>query len=323
MKFAPIYKTKIWGGENFKKCFNRTGVPACCGESWEISGVDGCESVVANGFLAGNTLNEIVEVYMGDLVGDSVFEKFGNCFPLLVKFIDAKDDLSVQVHPNDELALKRHNSYGKTEMWYVMGAEPGSKLINGFARDITPQEYQDAIASGDICSVANVMEASRGDVFYMPAGRIHAIGKGLVIAEIQQTSDITYRIFDYNRRDSNGNLRELHTDLAKDALDYKFYNDCKVNYSPVSNQSVPVVDCNYFTTNVLDLDMPVEKDFPEIDSFIIYICVEGKCRLEYDDNHSSIDMQCGESVLVPASIKNLCFYPEGRARLMEVYIKQA
>ncbi|MCR5454602.1 MAG: class I mannose-6-phosphate isomerase [Bacteroidales bacterium] len=304
VKFKPIVKPKIWGGE-----------------SWQISGVEGDVSVVDNGFLAGNTLDELLEVYMGDLVGDSVYEKFGNEFPLLIKFINAKDRLSVQVHPDDTLAAERHNSFGKTEMWYVLDCEPDATLVNGFNREITKEEYLDALNSGHITDILNTVKVKRGDVFFIPAGRVHAIGSGNYIAEIQQTSDVTYRIYDYDRRDSDGNTRELHTELAVDAIDYKFYNNYRTDYVAEVNKTVNVVDCKYFHTSVFELDMPVEKDFPEIDSFIIYMCTGGSCRIEYDDAHSSVDIKQGETVLIPAAIKNLCFYPEGKTTLLEVYVK--
>ncbi len=304
IKFAPIVKPKIWGGE-----------------SWMISGVEGDISVVENGFLAGNTLDELLEVYMGDLVGDSVYEKFGNEFPLLIKFINADDRLSVQVHPDDALAAERHDSFGKTEMWYVLDCKPGAELVNGFRREISKEEYLDALNSGRVMDILNCVKVKRGDVFFIPAGRVHAIGAGNYIAEIQQTSDITYRIYDYDRRDSEGNTRELHTDLAVDAIDYKYYDNFRTDYVAEPNKAVNVADCEYFTTNVFELDMPVEKDFPEIDSFIIYMCTDGSCRIEYDDDHSSVEVRRGECVLVPAVIKNLCFFPDGKTTLLEVYIK--
>ena len=305
IKFQTIYKPKIWGGE-----------------SWVISGVEGDVSVVANGFLAGNSLDELLEIYMGDLVGDAVYERFGNEFPLLIKFIEANDRLSVQVHPGDELAAERHNAFGKTEMWYVLDCKEGAELVNGFNREITKEQYLDALNTGKIMDILNFIKVKRGDVFFIPSGRVHAIGAGNYIAEIQQTSDVTYRIYDYDRRDSEGNARELHTDLAVDAIDYKHYDNYRTDYVADVNETVNVVDCEYFTTNVFELDMPVEKDFPEIDSFIIYMCTGGSVRIEYDDNHSSVTIKRGESVLVPAVIKNLCFYPDGKTTLLEVYIKQ-
>ena len=321
LKFVPIYKTKIWGGNRFEKNFNRKDVPANCGESWEISGVEDNVSVVSDGFLKGNSLAELLEVYMGDLVGDAVYEKFGNEFPLLIKFIDACDDLSVQVHPNDELAEERHNSYGKTEMWYVLDTVENAKIINGFCRNVERSEYIENLHNGSLMKILNSINVHTGDIFFIPAGRVHAIGAGNLIAEIQQTSDVTYRIFDFDRRDSDGNLRELHTELAVDAIDYKYYDDYRTVYTPRINETVNAVDCKYFTTNVFEFSMPIEKDYPEIDSFVIYICTEGNCRIEYDENHSSVSLRRGETILIPAIIKNLCFYPEGKTSLLEVYIK--
>ena len=304
IKFETIYKPKIWGGE-----------------SWEVSGVEGDVSVVANGFLAGNSLSELLEVYMGDLVGDAVYERFGNEFPLLIKFRDARDRLSVQVHPGDELAAERHNAFGKTEMWYVLDCEEGAELINGFKREMSRDEYLEALNSGKIMDILNNVKVHRGDVFYIPSGRVHAIGGGNHIAEIQQTSDITYRIYDYDRRDSEGNARELHTELAVDAIDYKLYNNYRTDYVADVNGTVNVIDCKYFTTNIFEFDMPVEKDYPEIDSFIVYMCVAGGCRIEYDGEQSAVEIKSGETVLIPAVIKNLCFYPDGKTKLLEVYIK--
>jgi len=220
LKFTPIYKDKIWGGNKIKSVLNKDfgGLPNC-GESWELSGVDGNVSVVSNGYLAGNTLEELLEVYMGDLAGDEVYEHFGNEFPLLIKFIDANDDLSIQVHPNDEMAAERHNSYGKTEMWYVLQADKGSKLQSGFNQQVDQEKYLEKLEKTELTDILNFEEVTAGDVFFIPAGRVHAIGRGILLAEIQQTSDITYRIYDYDRRDDKGNPRELHTDLALDAID--------------------------------------------------------------------------------------------------------
>ena len=304
LKFSPIYKKTIWGGE-----------------SWEISPIENNISVISNGFLAGNNLEELIEVYMGDLVGDKVYEKFGNMFPLLIKFIDAHDDLSVQVHPNDELALSRHNSFGKTEMWYVLECEDGAKLVSGFNKSTSKEEYLEKLSLGSLQELLNYVDVKKNDVFFIPAGRVHAIGKGIRLAEIQQASDITYRIFDYNRKDSFGKSRELHTSLATDAIDYNYYENVKSNYKTIDNKTVNVVDCQYFTTNVFSFSMPIEKDFPEIDSFIIYICTLGECKIECESKDNSIDLKSGEIVLIPAMIKNLCFYPQGQTTLLEVYIK--
>ena len=321
LKFSPIYKTTLWGGNSFNTVFNRKNTPENCGESWEISGVKDNVSVVCNGFLAGNQLDELLEIYMGDLVGDNVYEKFGNNFPLLIKFIDACDNLSVQVHPDDNLAAKRHNSFGKTEMWYVLNHEKNAELINGFNRKISKQEYLDALNSGKLTEILNSIKVNKGDVFFIPAGRVHAIGKGILIAEIQQTSDITYRIFDFNRVGKDGKQRQLHTELAVDAIDYNFYENYRSDYKPEIGKTVNVVDCNYFTTNVIRINQPLEKDYPEIDSFVIYICTEGKCNVAYGEKDEKISLQAGETLLIPAMIKNVVIYPEEETNIVETYIK--
>ena len=239
LKFTPICKDKIWGGNKLNEILNKEypELPNC-GESWEISGVQDEVSVVSNGFLKGNSLEELIEVYMGDLVGEKVYEKFGIEFPLLVKFIDANDNLSIQVHPNDELSMERHDAFGKTEMWYVVQADPGAKLISGFNRKIDKEGYLKYFKNGQLEEILNYEEVKAGDVFFIPAGRVHAIGKGIVVAEIQQTSDVTYRIYDFNRVDDQGNPRELHTDLAIDAIAYEYEANYRTDYKALDNQSV-------------------------------------------------------------------------------------
>ena len=322
LKFTPICKEKIWGGNKLKELLNKEypGLPNC-GESWEISGVQDEVSVVSNGFLTGNSLEELIEVYMGDLVGEKVYEKFGTEFPLLIKFIDANDNLSIQVHPNDELSMERHDAFGKTEMWYVVQADPGSTLISGFNRKIYKEGYLNYFKNGQLEEILNYEEAKAGDVFFMPAGRVHAIGKGIVVAEIQQTSDVTYRIYDFNRVDDHGNPRELHTDLAVDAIDYKYETSYRTDYKSENDQSVKLVDCQYFTTNILQLADSVDRDFTDLDTFVIYICLEGKFTLSWEDQ--AIDVNKGDSVLVPAQINNFALSnSKGSAvKLLEVYIK--
>jgi mannose-6-phosphate isomerase len=322
LKFTPIFKERIWGGNKIKTVLNKDyGQLPNCGESWELSGVEGNVSVVANGYLAGNDLNELVEVYMGDLVGESVFERFGNEFPLLIKFIDANDDLSIQVHPDDEMAAERHKSYGKTEMWYVIEAEKGAKLQSGFNRQVDQELYLEKLEAIELPDILNFEEVSAGDVFFIPAGRVHAIGKGILLAEIQQTSDITYRIYDYNRRDANGSTRELHTDLAVDAIDYTLYPEYKTRYQSKINESVELASCRYFTTNVLELDTTVEKDYNKLDSFVIYICLEGQLEIETEIGSEVIEL--GETVLLPATIESVVLKPvSAKARLLEVYIEE-
>jgi len=321
LKFTPICKDKIWGGNKLNELLNKEypELPNC-GESWEISGVQDEISVVSNGFLKGNNLEELIEVYMGDLVGEKVYEKFGTEFPLLVKFIDANDNLSIQVHPNDELALERHDAFGKTEMWYVVQADPGAKLISGFNRKIDKEGYLKYFKNGQLEEILNYEEVKAGDVFFMPAGRVHAIGKGIVVAEIQQTSDITYRIYDFNRVDDQGNPRELHTDLAVDAIDYSFETNYRTDYNAIPDKSVKLVGCKYFTTNILPLSSSVERDFTELDTFVIYCCLDGRYTIKWEDQ--SLVVEKGESILVPAMINNFVLSAEGgSAKLLEVYIE--
>lgn len=320
LKFIPLYKEKIWGGNKIKTVLGKDFGPLPnCGESWELSGVEGNISVVSTGFLAGNTLEELIEVYMGDLVGDQVFETYGNEFPLLIKFIDANDDLSIQVHPDDKMAKERHNAFGKTEMWYVLQADQGAKLQSGFNQQVGKEQYLEKLAQAELTDILNFEEVSSGDVYFIPAGRVHAIGKGILLTEIQQTSDVTYRIYDYDRRDDQGNPRELHTGLALDAIDYTLHQDYKTRYKPIPNESVELVSCRYFTTNLLDLDQVVEKDYNKLDSFVIYICLEG--QLQIDTESGSESVRKGETILLPATIENVLLKPVGpTAKLLEVYI---
>ena len=322
LKFTPIFKDKIWGGNKLNELLNKDypGLPNC-GESWEISGVQDEVSVVSDGFLTGNSLEELIEVYMGDLVGEKTYEKFGTEFPLLVKFIDANDNLSIQVHPNDELSMERHDAYGKTEMWYVVQADPGARLISGFNRKMDKELYLKNFEEGRIEEILNYEEVKAGDVFFIPAGTVHAIGKGIVIAEIQQTSDVTYRIYDFNRLDDHGHPRELHTDLAVDAIDYGSAVKSRTDYTAVDDIPVKLVECEYFTTNILTLSTLVERDFTTFDTFVIYVCLEGEYSLSWEDQ--SISVVKGESILVPALITNfvLSAVNDGTAKLLEVYIK--
>lgn len=320
LKFTPILKEKIWGGTKLQNILNKACKDSTnVGESWEISGVSEDVSVVDNGFLRGNSLNELIEVYMGDLVGDSVYNKFGAEFPLLIKFIDARDDLSIQVHPNDELAAKRHKSFGKTEMWYVIDAENDAKLINGFINDSNKHEYMLALQNGKLSEILNTEKVKQGDVYFIPAGRVHAIGKGIVVAEIQQSSDITYRIYDWGRVDDNGNGRELHTDLAVDVINYKAEKNYKSNYKPEVNNTVDLVECEYFKTNLLSLKGTVEKDYNLIDSFVIYMCIEGEFYIHNESGLVS-KISKGETVLIPATMKSLQLKSDKAVRVLEIYI---
>ncbi len=320
LTFKPILKEKIWGGKKLHTILGKgTAADTHCGESWEISGVQDNVSVVTNGFLKGNNLEEIIEVYMGDLVGDQVYERYGLEFPLLIKFIDASDVLSIQVHPDDQLAKERHNAYGKTEMWYIIQADKGSKIITGFNRKIDKQIYQGNLLNKTLPDILNFEDAFAGDVFFIPSGRVHAIGRGILLTEIQQTSDITYRIYDWDRVDKNGESRELHTELALDAIDYNHYENYKTPYEILLNRSSQVIDCNYFSTNYLKMNQPVGKDFNYIDSFVIYIALSGSLIIEYEGGNEPV--RAGESVLIPAVLKNLFLKPEGECEMLEVFIK--
>jgi mannose-6-phosphate isomerase len=321
LKFKPIYLEKIWGGNRLNKLLDKDfGKLPNCGESWELSAVEGNVSEVSNGFLAGNNLTELVEIYMSDLVGDKVFRKFGIEFPLLFKYIDANDDLSVQVHPNDELSKQRHNAYGKTEMWYVIHAEKGALINSGFNRQVTRDQYLEYLENGRLHEILQYDEAKPGDVFFIPAGRVHAIGKGVVLAEIQETSDVTYRIFDYNRKDVQGNYRELHNDLALDAIDFSYLNEYKTKYTVEENQSSEIVSCDYFTTNLLKFSEDLEKDYNQLDSFIVYMNLEGRFTLEFEGGEETIEK--GETVLVPASLETFRLKPlTPLVKTLEVYIK--
>jgi mannose-6-phosphate isomerase len=320
LKFHPILKDKIWGGARLKNILNKPTDSDKCGESWEISAVLGNISKVKNGFLAGNNLLELAEIYMGDLLGDGIFDRFGIEFPLLIKFIDANDILSVQVHPDDELAMERHKAYGKTEMWYIIEAEKNAELICGFNRQMDKETYLSHLNNKTLKEILNFEKVKAGDVFFTPSGRVHAVGAGILLAEIQQTSDITYRIYDWDRVDDEGKPREMHTELALDAIDFKFYEKYNTDYKLSLNQTINIADCKYFTTGLLYFDRPVEKEYNFIDSFVIYMCLEGKIDIEYGPGLSE-SMVAGETVLIPASLKYINLVPAGKARTIEVYVK--
>ncbi len=320
LKFEPILKQMLWGGDkiiSFKHLKdNSTGI----GESWEISGVENSESIVANGVDKGLSLVEMVAKYRDELVGEANYARFGNQFPLLIKFIDAKQDLSIQVHPSDELAQKRHNSWGKTEMWYVIETDKGAKLRSGFSESITPKEYKDRVYNNTITEVLQEYEIHPGDVFFLPAGRVHSIGAGSFIAEIQQTSNVTYRIYDFERKDANGNPRELHTELAREAIDFEALDDYRTKYDPISNEPVELVACPYFTTSIYDMSEEISCDYSELDSFVIFICIEGGCTI-VDNEKNEITLQSGETVLFPATTQNVSIIPEGgKVKLLETYV---
>ncbi|MDT0295811.1 type I phosphomannose isomerase catalytic subunit [Mesonia ostreae] len=304
LKFAPILKTKIWGGEKLHSVLGKEKIGNKIGESWEISGVDGDFSVVENGSLRGKSLKNLILKYKEKLVGTSIYARYKENFPLLVKFIDAKENLSVQVHPDDELASKRHDTLGKTEMWYIVQADPEAKIITGFQNGITKEGYLSHLKNESLEEILNKEVVESGDAFYIKAGLIHAIGAGVLLAEIQETSDITYRIYDYNRKGIDGEKRELHTQLALDAIDYSNNDDYKIRYNSKENKLNSLVDCAYFTTQLLHLKEDYSFNLPiHSDSFVILMCVEGSAVIEYEDGNENIKL--GECMLIPADLKEL------------------
>jgi mannose-6-phosphate isomerase len=318
LKFEPILKEKVWGGSALAERYNKKTDSRSVGESWELSAVQGDLSVVSNGYLAGNNIEELIEVYMGDLTGDMVYDKFGNEFPLLIKLIEARQDLSIQVHPDDNLAKTRHQAYGKTEMWYILESDKGARIYSGFRKGVTKLIYQEAVKSGKVPDLLNAEPAEPGDAFFTPAGRVHAIGSGIILAEIQQTSDITYRIFDWDRDSQGKGGRELHTDLALDCIDFRPAGEIRIHKEPGPGETVNLVSCEYFNTNIIYLDSAIRKEFYTVDSFVVYICTAGECLIRWDDNYEVITK--GETVLLPAMIKEIILEPVKVSHLLEIYI---
>jgi len=319
LKFRPVFKDKIWGGRKIKTKLGLDFTPLPnCGEAWALSGVEGCQSMVSNGFLEGNELNEVLEIYMDELVGEKVYLTYGNEFPILVKFIDANDYLSIQVHPDDALAARRNIGKGKTEMWYILDAEPEAELITGFNRKMDAGVYLEFLKQKRLKEVLNIEKVHKGDAFFIPSGRIHALGPGILLAEIQQTSDTTYRIYDWDRVDDNGNSRDLHTDLALEAIDFSPVDSFRTNYSSIVNKPVTLVDCPYFTTNLLNLDRKTDKDYTSLDSFVIFLCMEGRAEITVDKE--SVNLTTGELILFPATTEEVSIKPEPNIKVLEIYI---
>ena len=320
-KFKPILKSTLWGGEKIVPYKQIESDRKQVGESWELSGVKGNESVVANGELAGTTLPELIAREGAALLGKANYERFGGEFPLLIKFIDARQDLSIQVHPDDKLAWERHHSKGKTEMWYVVAADEGAHLRSGFATKVTPEQYEASVLDNTITDILADYAIRPGDVFFLPAGRVHSIGAGAFIAEIQQTSDITYRIYDFNRRDAEGNTRELHTELAKGAIDYTVLPDYRTHYTEVADREVELVSCPYFTTSLYELTRRTTIDYSSLDSFVVVICTEGRGTLTDDLGHT-LPIHQGETVLLPAVTRSVRIEPEeGAFKMLTSCIK--
>ena len=319
LKFKPIFKDYLWGGTRLKTVLGKKAKTKTCAESWEISGVSDNISVVANGFLRGNSLQELIEVYMGDLVGDKVYERFGIEFPILIKFIDARHDLSIQVHPNDKMAAERHNAYGKTEMWYVLETEIDSSLILGFNQQVDREKYLRFFNDKKLNDILNFEKVTSGDVFFIPAGCIHAIGKDIMLVEIQQTSDVTYRIYDWDRVDANGNPRELHTELAVDAIDYSQRNEYRKPYQKATQGTAELVKCPYFTTNFVCFSQPLEKNYHKIDSFVVYVCTSGACSITWSPAEK-INIRKGDTILLPAVLNTVRLIPAETTELLEVFV---
>lgn len=319
LKFKPQPKETVWGGHKLNTLFHKDfPVEKKIGESWELSGVQKNLSVVTNGYLKGNNIEELAEIYMNELLGDKVYEQFNMEFPLLIKFIDAADTLSVQVHPGDAVAAERHNAYGKTEMWVVLAAEPGAGLYVGFKEKLTAQAFYEHTQKGTLPGVLNFEPVAPGDVFFIPAGRIHAIGKGVMLAEIQQTSDITYRVYDWGREYDPATARDMHIDLAIDVIDYTPVGQYKTAYTQQRNVPVNLAGCPYFTTNLLDIDKTIARPLLPRDSFVIYICLEGSASLSCKGIQETITK--GETVLVPACISDVQLQPALETKLLEVYV---
>ena len=317
LKFNALLKQTIWGGDKIIPFKQLNEQLENVGESWEISGVKDNETTVKDGPYAGRALNSLVEELKGKLVGQENYVRFGNEFPLLIKFIDARPDLSIQVHPTDEIAHRQGKSRGKTEMWYLMKSDADAKLYSGLKKQITPEQYKEMVENDTICDALAQYPVKEGDVFFLPAGRIHAIGTGCFLAEIQQTSDVTYRIYDFKRKDKNGNYRELHTKLAAESINYNVEKDYRTNYTPAKNQGVTLVQCPYFCTAVYDLDEPMTLDYSELDSFVILIGMEGKATIT-DNEGYEFTLQAGETVLIPATTKELKV--EGTLKFLETYV---
>ena len=316
LKFQPILQDKIWGGKKLSQIFNKNSNSQMLGESWEVSTVPGNVSIISNGVLKGVTLQSLLDDYKESLIGEKNYKRFGADFPLLIKFIDAKKDLSIQLHPDDELAKKRHNSFGKTEMWYVMQAEKGANLIVGFKDKIDRETYLNHLENKTLTSILNFDEVKEGSTYFIEAGRVHAIGAGVMLAEIQQTSDITYRVYDWDRVDKNGNERELHNDIAIDAFKFDLKDDFRGKYGDYPNASNEMVSCPFFTTNFLPIQGELTRN-NTYDSFIIYMCVNGEVEIITEDFRETVSK--GETILIPASVKDFNLISND-ANLLEVYV---
>ena len=315
LKFVPILKEKVWGGNKLARLFDKE-CNGNIGESWELSGVDGNVSIIANGPLVNMAVTDLISEYKEDLLGAKVYKKFGDKFPLLFKFIDAREDLSVQLHPDDDLARKRHDSFGKTEMWYIVQADQDARLILGFNQRVDEALYQKSITSNSIIDILHSEKVKTGDAFFIAPGTVHAIGAGVLLAEIQQTSDITYRIYDWDRPDIDGKLRELHQDLAMEAINFNSL-ETKITYSNTNNKTVLLKSHHYFETNKIIINGSMVRDLSLIDSFVVYMCVDGAATIKNETN--SIEVKAGETVLIPACLHKLTLISDN-STFLEFYI---
>ena len=319
MKFQPLFKYRIWGGEKLRTVLHKEYDGSKIGESWEISDVKGDETTVKDGDFKGQTLKQLIQVFKDKLVGEKVYQTFGESFPLLIKFIDAALPLSVQVHPNDEVAKKKHHSFGKNEMWYVMDADENAELIVGFKEKTTTSHYISKLNNDEVLDLLNVEKVNLEDAYYIPAGRVHAIGAGVLLAEIQQTSDVTYRIFDYNRVDeATGKQRELHNELAVDVIDFNTYPQYKTDFAKNENTPNTLIHAPYFISDFLRITGKIQRDYSSLDSFVILICVNGS--LDLISNQEKYSLQKGETIFIPADLKNVEMLPNGIADLIEVHM---
>ncbi|SFI50595.1 type I phosphomannose isomerase catalytic subunit [Olleya namhaensis] len=316
IKFNPILKEKIWGGNKLGNLLGKDTDKDNVGESWEISDVNGNVSVVSNGVYKGTNLKALIATHEATLLGSDNFAHFGYNFPLLIKFLDAKTDLSVQVHPDNKMAKKHHNSFGKTEMWYIMDSDENADIVLGLKDKTVNPEVLNHINADNVDAVFNREQVKKGDSFFIPAGKIHAIGAGVLAAEIQQTSDVTYRVYDWDRTDDSGQKRELHTKLAEQATK-QFDSNGKADYALQPNTSASLVNCEYFTTNILDITNHQVKDYSSIDSFIIFMCVEGQVDITAGLHTETVKM--GETILIPANAKEVAFNSDN-AKLLEVFV---
>lgn len=317
LKFEPLLKQTIWGGDKITKFKRLSTHEPQVGESWELSSVPGDVSIVANGPMKGHSLTDVLKQMQDDLVGVENYKRFGDTFPLLIKFIDARQDLSIQVHPDDEKAQQRGMKNGKTEMWYIMNSEPTAKLRSGLKKQITPNEYKTMVENDTICDALAEYPVKEGDCFFIPAGRIHSIGAGCFLAEIQQTSDATYRIYDFKRKDKNGNYRELHTQQAAECIDYTVQQDYRTDYVADKDYGVSLVRCPYFNTAVYDLTEPMTLDYSDLDSFVILIGLKGEATLT-DNEGNTTTLREGETILIPATTRTLNV--NGILKFLETYV---